>query len=131
MSDTPSKLKYTKSHEWLREEQDDIATIGITHHAQELLGDIVYVELPEISNTFSKQSECAVVESVKAAADIYMPVDGEIIEVNEQLADSPELVNQQPFKDGWLFKIKIKQREQLGELLDHAAYDELAAESES
>ena len=131
MTETPKNLKYTKSHEWLREESDGIATVGITHHAQELLGDIVYVELPQPNGEFTATSECAVVESVKAAADVYMPVDGEIVAVNDELADEPQRVNNEPYGNGWLFKIKLKQKSQLNELLDSSAYAQLAAQHES
>lgn len=126
MSNIPKNLKYTKSHEWIRVE-DDIATVGITEHAQELLGELVYVEVPEISTDVEAGEEVAVVESVKAAADVYAPISGEIIEVNIELANSPELVNNDPYNEGWLFQIKIANSDELNELLDSDAYSELLA----
>lgn len=105
MSNVPKTLKYSKTHEWIRHD-DDMITVGITDHAQCMLGDLVYVELPEIENTFEFGQECAVVESVKAAADIYCPIPGEVIEINESLLDNPQLVNEDPYGKGWLFRIK-------------------------
>ena len=130
MSEIPSELKYTKSHEWVRDEGDGTVTIGITDHAQELLGDLVFVELPEEGGTVDAGSECAVVESVKAASDVYSPVSGEVTAVNEELADAPETVNQNAFGDGWLFKVKIEDASLLEDLLDADAYAEVV-ESES
>lgn len=124
MSEILSDLKYTKSHEWLRMQDDGIATIGITDHAQDALGDIVYVELPEVGASFGQGQECAVIESVKAAADLYCPVSGEIMEVNEQLTDAPESINKSPFENGWIFKIRIENEGQLADLMDDSAYKE-------
>lgn len=125
MSYVPSHLKYTKSHEWLKIE-GDVATIGITDHAQNLLGDIVYLELPEIGAQFDQGDECAVVESVKAAADIYIPVAGKVTAVNEALRDSPELVNKDPYQDGWIFKIKLGNPGEQQHLLTNNDYMALA-----
>jgi glycine cleavage system H protein len=122
MSDLPLELKYSKSHEWIRDLGDDMAVIGITQHAQELLGDLVYVELPQLNRTVRAGDECAVVESVKAASDIYSPVSGEIIAINEQLKDSPEIVNQSPYKEGWLFKLRFTDKGEFQQLLDASAY---------
>ena len=121
MSEVPTELKYTKSHEWLRVEEDGLITIGISDHAQELLGDLVFVELPEAGTEFVAGDECCVVESVKAASDVYMPISGEIIEVNEALADEPEIINTSPYDNGWLFKMKAS-AEELNNLMDADAY---------
>ena len=121
MSEVPSELKYTESHEWLRVEDDGLVTVGITDHAQELLGDLVFVELPETDAEFSAGDECCVVESVKAASDVYMPISGEIVEVNEALADEPEIINNSPYDNGWLFKIKPS-GDELDELMDAEGY---------
>lgn len=125
MSYVPSHLKYTKSHEWLKIE-GDIATVGITDHAQNLLGDIVYLELPDIGAQFDQGDECAVVESVKAAADIYIPVAGKVTAVNEALRDSPELVNKDPYQEGWIFKIKLGKAGDQQHLLTNNDYMALA-----
>lgn len=122
MSNIPSELKYATSHEWVRNEGDGIVTVGITEHAQELLGDMVFVELPEVGDTVSTGDDCAVAESVKAASDIYAPVTGEIVEVNEDLEDSPELVNSDAFGDGWMFKVKLDDPAELDALLDAEGY---------
>lgn len=106
MSNTPSDLKYVASHEWLRLEADGTITVGITDHAQDLLGDVVFVELPEVGRTVSADEEIAVVESVKAASDVYAPIAGEIVEINDELVDSPELANEDPYGKAWFFKIK-------------------------
>ena len=121
MSEVPSELKYTKSHEWLREEEDGTITVGITDHAQEQLGDLVFVELPEAGTDFVAGDECCVVESVKAASDVYMPVSGEVIEVNENLADEPEAINSAPYDNGWLFKLQPSGNE-IEEMLDADSY---------
>ena len=121
MSEVPSELKYTESHEWLRVEDDGLVTVGITDHAQELLGDLVFVELPETDTEFSAGDECCVVESVKAASDVYMPISGEIVEVNEALADEPEIINDSAYDNGWLFKIKPS-ADELDEMMDAEAY---------
>jgi glycine cleavage system H protein len=106
MSNIPADLKYVASHEWLKLEDDGIITIGITDHAQDLLGDVVFVELPEVGRTVSADEEIAVVESVKAASDVYAPIAGEIVEINDELVDSPELANEDPYGKAWFFKIK-------------------------
>lgn len=123
MSNIPSELKYATSHEWVRNEGDGIVTVGITEHAQELLGDMVFVELPEVGESVSTGDDVAVAESVKAASDIYAPVSGEIVEVNEDLEDSPELVNSDAFGDGWMFKIKLEDESELASLLDAEGYE--------
>ncbi|OOR89898.1 glycine cleavage system protein H [Moraxella caviae] len=106
MSNIPSDLKYVASHEWLKLEDDGIITVGITDHAQDLLGDVVFVDLPEVGAEVSADDEIAVVESVKAASDVYAPISGEIVEINEELVDSPELANEDPYGKAWFFKIK-------------------------
>lgn len=121
MSNIPKELKYTKSHEWIKIDGDE-ATVGITEHAQSLLGDLVYVELPEVGEEFSVGDDTCVVESVKAASDVYAPLDGEVIEVNESLVDDPAQVNNVPYKDGWLFKLKISDESQLTSLLSAEDY---------
>lgn len=121
MSEVPSELKYTKSHEWLREEDDGTITVGITDHAQEQLGDLVFVELPEPGTEFVAGDECCVVESVKAASDVYMPVSGEVLDVNEVLADEPETINNSPYDNGWLFKLQPSGNE-IEETMDADAY---------
>jgi glycine cleavage system H protein len=120
----PSDLKYTRSHEWVKTEADGTVTVGITDHAQELLGDMVFVELPKVGDSFSQKQECAVAESVKAAADVYSPISGEVIEVNSTLADSPEKINQDAF-GSWLFKLKPGNPAELDGLLDAAGYQEV------
>jgi glycine cleavage system H protein len=122
MSSIPTGLKYASSHEWARDDGNGIYTVGITEHAQGLLGDMVFVELPEVGAGVSQGDDCAVAESVKAASDIYAPVSGEIVEVNEALADAPELVNSSPYEDGWLFKIKLSDEAELAALLDAQGY---------
>ena len=122
MSNIPSELKYTTSHEWVRNDGDGIVTVGITEHAQELLGDMVFVELPEVEDEVSTGDDVAVAESVKAASDIYAPVTGQVLEVNEDLEDSPELVNSDAFGDGWLFKLKVEDMGELESLLDAEGY---------
>jgi glycine cleavage system H protein len=130
MSETPAGLKYTKSHEWVRRESDGTLTVGITDHAQNLMGDLVYVELPEAGRKLEAGKECAVVESVKAASDVYAPVSGEITEVNGALADKPETVNQDPYGEGWMFKLKPANPAELDALLDAAAYAAQVASEE-
>lgn len=124
MSDIPSDLKYASSHEWARNEGDGVVTVGISEHAQGLLGDMVFVDLPDVGDDFDAGDDCAVAESVKAASDIYAPVAGEIVAVNEELEDSPELVNTDPYGDGWLFKIKMSDASELDEMLDAEGYAE-------
>jgi glycine cleavage system H protein len=124
MSDTPNELKYAKSHEWVRLEEDGTVTTGITHHAQEQLGDVVFVELPEVGTVLKAQDEAGVVESVKAASDIYAPVNGEVIAVNETLSDDPELINKDPFGAGWIYKIRIDNEADLDDLMSAEEYVE-------
>jgi len=128
MSEIQEGLKYAKSHEWIRDEGDGVVTIGITAHAQELLGDMVFIELPEVDAELDSEEECAVVESVKAASDIYAPVSGMVTEVNDAVVDAPELVNQDPYGDGWLFKLKLADQAEYDALLDAAEYTELVEE---
>ena len=123
----PSELKYTKSHEWVRQEADGTVTVGITDHAQEALGDIVFLELPDTGRTVKAGEECAVVESVKAASDIYAPVAGEVVARNDAAIDAPESVNQDAYA-AWLFKIKPSNAAEIGALLDAAAYAKVADE---
>lgn len=129
MSTIPDELKYTKSHEWVRVEKDGTVTVGITDHAQDLLGDMVYVELPEPGRKVKAAQECAVVESVKAASDVYSPVSGEVVAINEAIADSPELVNKSPYGEGWMMRIKPADAAEVEGLLDADAY-RAAIESE-
>jgi glycine cleavage system H protein len=124
MSTLPTELRYSKTHEWVRDEGDGTVTIGITDHAQELLGDLVFVELPEIGKEVGAGEECAVVESVKAASDVYSPVSGEVIEANEALVDAPETVNQDAFGNGWLFRLRLTETSELDNLLDSGGYAE-------
>ncbi len=123
MSNTPSELKYASSHEWARLEEDGTVTVGITDHAQNALGDVVFVELPEVGSECSAGDETAVVESVKAASDIYAPVSGEVIAVNEELEEPPETVNEYPYSDGWFFRIKPSNISELDNLLSADDYD--------
>jgi glycine cleavage system H protein len=118
----PEDLLYTKSHEWIRDNGDGTATIGITDHAQELLGDVVYVELPEDGSAFDAEDPAGVIESVKAASDFYSPLSGEVIAVNEQLDEEPELVNSEPYGDGWVMTLKLDNINELKELLDDNSY---------
>lgn len=130
MSEIPTELKYASSHEWARLEEDGTITVGISDHAQQALGDVVYVEHPEVGQTVSAGSEAGVVESVKAASDIYAPVSGTIAEINEALEDAPETVNQDPYGDGWFFRIEPDDAAQFDDLLDAAAYGELCEADE-
>tara|TARA_B100000902_G_scaffold270967_1_gene256871 strand:- start:67 stop:453 length:387 start_codon:yes stop_codon:yes gene_type:complete len=123
MAKVPSNLKFLESHEWARVEDDGTVTVGISDHAQELLGDIVFVELPEIGKEISRSSDIAIVESVKAASDVYSPLTGEIVEINESLNDNPEIINASPYDDGWFFKIKPQDISEMEKLLDAAAYE--------
>lgn len=125
MSNIPDKLQYTKTHEWIKQEEE-FMTIGITDHAQTMLGDLVYVELPEIESTFDGGQECAVVESVKAAADIYCPVPGEIIEINQAVIENPQLINEDPYGRGWLFRVRPAEQTSL-ELLNPKEYSKVVA----
>jgi glycine cleavage system H protein len=127
MTDTPQDLKYTKSHEWVRVEADGSVTVGITDHAQSLLGDLVFVETPEAGTEATAGEACATVESVKAASDVYAPVSGEIAEVNEALAEAPEKVNESPFDHGWLFRIRPSDTSELDALMDAEEYAAMVA----
>ncbi|MFK7088592.1 glycine cleavage system protein GcvH [Chromobacterium violaceum] len=122
MSNIPAELKYVDSHEWLRLEADGSVTVGITAHAQELLGDIVFVELPKVGANLAKDEQAGVVESVKAASDVYCPIAGEVLAVNEELEGEPERANSDPYGDGWFFKIKPANAADLNGLMDAAAY---------
>ena len=122
MSDFPAELKYAETHEWVSLEDDGTVVVGITDHAQDALGDIVYVELPEVGASADSGGEVAVVESVKAASDIYSPVSGEIVDINSALEDQPETVNQSPYGDGWLFRVKLAEPEDIQSLMDADAY---------
>ncbi len=124
MSTYPDNLKYATTHEWVRLEDDGTATVGISNHAQDALGDIVCVELPEVDATIHAKDEVAVVESVKAASDVYSPMSGEIIATNDTLSEAPETVNAVPYDDGWFYKIKISDELELDELMDADAYSD-------
>lgn len=129
MSNVPSELKFLSSHEWVLVE-GDIATVGVSDHAQELLGDLVFVELPEVGSTVAAGDSVGVIESVKAASDTYAPVSGEVIEVNSDLEDSPERVNDDPYGDGWMYRVKMEDMDEIDNLLDADAYIESIAEDE-
>ena len=131
MSEIPKDLSYAKTHEWIANDGDGTVTIGITEYAQGSLGDLVFVELPEAGTKVSAGDAVAVVESVKAASDIYAPIDGEIVEVNEDLDESPERVNEDPFGQGWLFKMAVNNADDLDGLLDAEAYGEIVEAEES
>lgn len=122
MSDLPVELKYASSHEWARLESDGTVVIGITDHAQAALGDVVYVELPEEGADIDAGSEIAVVESVKAASDIYSPVTGEVVEINPALEDQPETINQSPYVDGWLFRVRLSNPDELDDMMNADEY---------
>ncbi|WP_373740851.1 glycine cleavage system protein GcvH [Neisseria sp.] len=122
MSNIPAELKYVASHEWLRPEADGTVTVGITHHAQELLGDIVFVELPEVGANLAAEEQAGVVESVKAASDVYAPIAGEVVAVNEDLPSAPETANSDPYGEGWFFKIKPADPADLDGLLTAEQY---------
>ena len=128
MSEIPGDLKFRPSHEWVRVEEDGSATVGISDHAQDQLGDIVFVELPETGRQISVEDEIAIVESVKAASDVYSPISGEIIEINELLNDAPETVNESPYTDGWFFKIQPENMDELNDLLSPDEYGEMCEE---
>ena len=121
MSNVPSELKFLSSHEWLSVD-GDVATVGVSDHAQELLGDLVFVELPEVGSAVSAGDSVAVIESVKAASDTYTPVTGEIIAVNEELEDSPERINDDPYGDGWMYRVQMEDAGEVDDLLDANAY---------
>lgn len=128
MSEIPEDLRYLASHEWARKNADGTVTIGITDYAQESLGDVVYVELPEVGSQVTAHEEAAVVESVKAASDIYSLISGEVIEINEVLVDEPELVNEAPYSDGWFFRVRPDDLAELDDSLDADAYAEEIAD---
>ncbi len=128
MSNTPAELKYASSHEWARLEEDGTVTVGISDHAQDALGDVVFVELPDTGAQVAAGDEVAVVESVKAASDIYAPVAGEVIAINDALEDAPETINSDPYQDGWFFKLQPNDADELGKLLSAEAYDAQCAE---
>ena len=128
MSDVPSELKYARSHEWARLEDDGTVTVGITDFAQEALGDVVYVEAPEMGVNVAAGDEISVVESVKAASDIYAPISGEVVAVNERLEDEPETVNAEPYEDGWFFRIKPTDTSELDALLSADDYKQRCEE---
>ena len=128
MSQTPQELKYMPSHEWARLEEDGIVTVGISDHAQEALGDVVYVETPEIGAKVTANEEAGVVESVKAASDIFSPVSGEVIAINEALEDEPEIINSDPYGDGWFFKVKASD---VSELNDVQSADDYIAQCQA
>lgn len=127
MSNIPAELKYAKSHEWAKLEEEGVVRVGITDHAQEALGDLVFVELPELGDTVEAGGDCAVVESVKAASDIYSPVSGEIVEINEALSDSPESINDDAYAN-WIFAVKASDLAELDGLLNAAGYEAVAEE---
>ncbi|HLS27598.1 MAG TPA: glycine cleavage system protein GcvH [Opitutales bacterium] len=120
---TPNDLKFLKSHEWIKVDADNIATIGISDHAQDSLGDITFVELPDVGDTFEKGDPFGVVESVKAASDIYAPAAGEVVAINEDLDSEPEKLNQSPYEEGWLIKLKISDPADLDDLLSADEYE--------
>ncbi|TVQ35308.1 MAG: glycine cleavage system protein GcvH [Wenzhouxiangella sp.] len=122
MSEIPSDLRFSESHEWVSQEEEGVVKVGITDHAQEQLGDLVFVELPEEGATFGQGDACAVVESVKAASDIYSPVSGEVVAVNDALVDGPEIVNNDPYGDGWLFSVRLDDADELNNLMDADGY---------
>jgi glycine cleavage system H protein len=130
MSYTPSELKYASSHEWARLEEDGTVTVGITDHAQEALGDVVFVELPEVGTVLAAAEETGVVESVKAASDIYAPLGGEVIAINERLEDEPETVNADPYNDGWFYRLKPSDTAELEALLSAEDYQQQCDEED-
>lgn len=130
MSDIPGDLKFLKSHEWARVEGDGKVTVGISDHAQGLLGDLVYVELPNVGDKVEAGNACAVVESVKAASDVYAPVGGTVVEVNSALSDKPETINEDAYGDGWLFVVEVDEPDQINELLGPDDYAELLEEDD-
>ncbi len=124
-TEVPGELKFLKSHEWVRVDDDGKATVGISDHAQGLLGDLVYVELPNVGDEITAGNACAVVESVKAASDVYAPVSGTVTAVNEALSDKPETINEDAYGDGWLFTLAVGDADQLNDLLSADDYEEL------
>lgn len=130
MSEIPSELKYTDTHEWVQKNADGTVTIGITDHAQSLLGDLVFIELPELHAVFTRSDESGVVESVKAASDLYSPLSGEVVEINEALLESPSLVNTDPYGDGWIFRLKPEDLAELDHLMTAEDYHASIVEEE-
>jgi glycine cleavage system H protein len=128
MNNIPTGLKYTDTHEWLKDEGNGLYRVGITEHAQSLLGDMVFIDLPESQKNYEMNENCATAESVKAASDIYAPISGEVTEVNARLVDMPELINHSPYEDGWIFVIKSSDPSQLNELYSPQEYQALIAE---
>ncbi|MBC8221490.1 MAG: glycine cleavage system protein GcvH, partial [SAR86 cluster bacterium] len=128
MSDIPGDLKFLSSHEWVRVEPDGSVTIGISDHAQDLLGDIVFVELPDIGQSIDAETDAAIVESVKAASDVYSPISGEVTEVNSILEDQPEIINSSPYEDGWFFKMMPSDLDEIENLLSPEDYSEACAD---
>jgi len=128
LSKYPDDLKYASSHEWVKINDDETVTVGISDHAQAALGDIVFVELPELETVVAAKDEIAVVESVKAASDIYSPISGEVVEINEALIDSPEIVNSDPYEQGWIFRLKPSDIAELDELMEAESYKEMCDE---
>jgi glycine cleavage system H protein len=122
MIETPTELKYAETHEWMRDEGNGVISVGITDYAQDALGDVVYVELPEVGDQLAAQDEAGAVESVKAASDIYAPVSGVVIAINEALEEEPEIINESPYGDGWFFKMKISDPSEFEDLLSAAQY---------
>ena len=131
MSNVPEDLKYTKDHEWVRDNADGTVTIGITDHAQEALGDLVFVEVPEVGKRLATGEACAVVESVKAASDVYSPLAGEVAQANEILGDAPETINADAYGDGWIFKLALTEQSELDGLMDAAAYNRFLEEEDA
>ena len=130
MSEILSSLQYTDTHEWVRSEDKQTVTVGLTSHAQQQLGDVVFVELPELHAELNVGGECGVVESVKTAADFYAPVSGTVVAINEALIDQPALINQDPYGDGWLVKIKVSRAVELDDLLDNDDYEAVVASAQ-
>ena len=130
MSDIPADLKYIETHQWVRVDADGTATVGITDFAQEQLGDVVYIGVPELGATVTGGEEAGVAESVKSASDVFSPVTGEVIAVNEKLEDEPEIVNEDPYGEGWMFRVKLADEGELDGLMDAAAYSEHVAAEE-
>ncbi|QEA39909.1 glycine cleavage system protein GcvH [Pistricoccus aurantiacus] len=130
MSNIPANLRYTESHEWVLDNGDGTVTLGITDHAQQALGDVVFVELPEIGREMDAGDEFGVIESVKAASDLYAPLAGEVVEINEALEDSPETINESPYEDGWIAKLRLSDEDSLEKLMDADAYTKVAEADE-
>ena len=130
MSEIPSELRYARTHEWARLEEDGTVTVGITDHAQAALGDVVFVERPEVGAQVAAQEEAGVVESVKAASDIYAPISGTVVAVNEALEDAPEKVNEDPYGDGWFFRLEPEDAADLDEMIDAETYGEMLENEE-